>query len=367
MKKHNILLVSNSTLSQSGGGVAAVIRSIIKSLHSKFNFDCVVFIKPKSQDNVPHVTQHYLKYCYAWGNIWKRRFVLFVRPFSLYWGVYRLCKTHTYHAIHCHNEYDQWICLMAAKHAGVEIRIAHSHNTNTPAKLSVIRRIYYTVSKKLINRYASDRVGCSAKACIDFFGKGVPSKIIYNAIDLTKFNIKKHTSFQNKRFIHVGRYCYQKNQEFLLDVFYLLHKKFPDISLTLVGQGPGLTLIEKKISQYDLDKCIQLVDGRIADIPSLYAQADYMIFPSRYEGFGIVLIEAQSMGIHCFVSEAIQPEADAGLLTFLRLSDGPQKWADIICEHLHNSDLTLNINETAFQRYSLDTIAQQYFCIYNGV
>ncbi len=350
------------------GGVSSVILSILEQLHTRFDFTCLVFDKQiGAREHIAkrYAQLHRVKWCYA-PYAWYRWFVIMLRPFTLYWVVYKLCKQNHYQVIHCHNGYDQWICLLAAKHAGVKIRIAHSHNTKSPACISWMRRAYNRFAVCVINQYATTRIGCSKQACLDFFGADVSTQTIYNAVDLTKFDIKKHTPFQNKRFIHVGRYTYQKNQEFVLNVFYLLKKQSPDSTLALVGSGGNKTALENQIKRLHLEDCVQLVDGRTTDVSIQYAQADYMIFPSHYEGFGIVLIEAQAMGIHCFVSESIQPDVDVGLMTFLDLTSGPAKWADVVADYIKQHNQFEIPNRKELGKFDPQNIAMQYQKIYEG-
>src|SRR5690625_3850837 len=66
------------------------------------------------------------------------------------------------------------------------------------------------------------------------------------------------------------------------------------------------------------------------NIPTILHSMDVFVFPSKYEGLGLVLLEAQASGVPCVVSEAIQPEADVGLnlITTLSLAEGPEVWAE---------------------------------------
>ncbi len=70
------------------------------------------------------------------------------------------------------------------------------------------------------------------------------------------------------------------------------------------------------------------------DISTMLHSMDVFVFPSLYEGLGLVLLEAQASGIPCIVSEAIQPEADLniGLISRLSLNDRPEIWAEKIIE-----------------------------------
>ena len=365
MKKINVLQIPYGALGN--GGVSSVILSIVENLHQYFNFTCLVFdeIGPRETIFRSYSDLHRIKFCYLFTNAWYRWFSIILRPFILYLNVYKLCKKRHIHAIHCHNGYDQWSCLLAAKHAGVKIRIAHSHTTKSPVKWSVFKRLYRYYAIKLINHYATLRIGCSQQACIDFFGN-VPAQVIYNTVDLTRFDINKRTPFEGRRFIHVGRYDYSKNQEFVIEIFSLLKKELPNITLKLVGFGQNKELLENQIKRYHLEDSVSLIDGTKADIPTQYAESDYMIFPSNFEGFGIVLVEAQAMGIHCFVSEAIQSDVNVGLLTFLNLNEGPRKWADAVLCYIKQHNYPEILNKKDLQKFNPQNIAERYKKIYEG-
>ncbi len=364
LNKLNILQIPYGGLGS--GGVSSVILSIVETLHPHFNFTCLVFDKMGAREQIfrRYSSLKRVKFCYAPGT-WYRWFTIILRPFILYAQVYKMCKQEHFDVVHCHNGYDQWIGLMAAKHAGVNIRIAHSHNTNTPARIGVFKRWYRLWAVRLVNCYATVRLGCSGQACHDFFGD-VSWQVIYNTVDLKKFDGTKRLSFQAKRFIHVGRYAYEKNQEFVLEVFAELHKQFQDITLDLVGTGSRKSLLEEQIKQYHLQQSVRLIDGTEVDIPAQYAKADYMIFPSRCEAFGIVLIEAQAMGVHCFVSQVVQPDINCGLVTFLKLEDGPKKWAASIAPYVHNGSVDNKPDEKRLHRFDPQRIAMQYKKIYEG-
>ena len=353
------------------GGVSSVILSIIENLHTRFDFTCLVFDEVGTREKIAarYARLYRIRGCYA-PHAWYKWLAAVFGPFILYWNVYKLCKKEHFDVIHCHNGYNQWICLLAAKQAGVPLRIAHSHNTNSPTKRNLLKRLirplYIFCTQRLINRYATVRLGCSRQACVDFFGS-VPAQVICNSVDLKRFDIQKRTPFQSKRFIHVGRFSYEKNQEFIIDIFYLLKKQLPDITLDLVGIGPNKRLLEEQIKRYNLEESIHLLDGAKVNIPAQYAQADYMIFPSRVEGFGIALIEAQAMGIHCFVSEAIQREIDAGLLTFLHLADGPEKWAECVLSHIKQHLGPAILDNKKLREFNPQVIAAQYMQIYEEV
>lgn len=362
--KKKILHVSCGGLGH--GGVSAVIFSIVETLYNQFDFDCVVFKKHCDREKD---FQRYGKLIRikAYNDDGRRHlFELLLRPWIMYWGIYKNCKKNKYQVIHCHNNRDEGICLLAAKHAGVPIRIAHSHNTLSPKQQGIITKASTYFNRKLMIYASTDRIGCSEEACNSFFGE-TEHKVIFNAIDLNKYKAYNRTSHNKLIFIHVGRYTYQKNQEMVIQVFYRINQMIPDSELLLVGFGEDKDKLEKEITALNLNDVVKLVPGNKVDVGKLYATSDYMIFPSVYEGFGIVLLEAQAMGIPCFVSEAIQKEADVGLLTYIELNKGPEVWAQTILNYIENNKTVDedDVKKKLYQ-YSSEVIGNQYIAIYKG-
>ena len=324
MKK--VLHVSYGGLDK--GGVSSVILSIVRVLHNNFDFGGVVFHGKNSRENI--FKQYGKVYCinsYGRRGI-KRIFELLLRPFVMYCGIYRICKNEHYDIIHCHNGFDMVYCLLAAKHAGVKMRIAHSHNSASPVKFNFAKRIVNGIQRYFINTISTHRIGCSVVACEDLFGNN-NYQVIFNSIDLSKF-IWKRNEHQGFHVVHVGRYCFQKNQTFIIDVVNLLKNYISDLQVKLVGFGNDKEILERKIKFLQLDDIISLVDGREVDIHEVYSDADIMIFPSEYEGFGIALIEAQATGCYCFTSDVIPSDTNIGLMVQLSLKEPAQAWTEKI-------------------------------------
>lgn len=348
------------------GGVSSVIFSIVQTLHEQFEFDCIVFKKRWDREET------FKKYgklyrINAYNDDGKRHlFEILIRPLRLYRGIYNICKKNKYQAIHCHNNNDEGICLLAAMHAGVKVRIAHSHNTPSPRRKQLMVRIMEYVNRQLMLFAATEMIGCSEEACRTFFGP-TDFRVIVNSVDLKKFKISDRINHGKLTFVHVGRYTYQKNQEMVIRVFQKIHQKLKNSQLLLVGYGEDEEKLKSCIYQLNLELAVKLIPGDRVQVNKIYAVSDYMIFPSLYEGFGIVLIEAQSMGIPCFVSEKIQKEADVGLLTYINLNAGIEAWSDTILDYVkakHEIDMG-NLTNRLYL-YSNESIGKQYASIYEG-
>ena len=165
-------------------------------------------------------------------------------------------------------------------------------------------------------------------------------KIIYNGIDLNTFRFNQNVAtIMRKKFEiddgdliigHVGRFHPMKNHFFLLKVFEKILSVIPSAHLVLVGDGPLRPDIEKSIRELGLDNSVILTGVR-DDVNRIMSMFDVLCLPSLYEGLGIVLIEAQAMGISCVVSSVVPQEAKVlDSFKFVSLSSSELVWADTI-------------------------------------
>lgn len=213
--------------------------------------------------------------------------------------------------------------LYAAKKAGVPVRIAHSHSTSNPCewKKNLIKNALRPFSKV----WATDYFACSELAGRYLFGnkafdKG-EVKIIHNAIDVEKFKfdpearkkLRKEISIADDDFVigHIGRFVQTKNHSFLVSMFAKLKKEKNNAKLVLVGQGPLINKIRQQADELGLAKDVLFL-GQRNDVEKLYSVFDVFCLPSLYEGFGMVLVEAQSNGLAAIVSKNVPAEADFG-------------------------------------------------------
>ena len=97
-----------------------------------------------------------------------------------------------------------------------------------------------------------------------------------------------------------------------------------------MGNGETLEDIQDKIKHLGLDDCSKILSYR-TDVPDLLSAMDRFVFPSIYEGLGIVLIEAQKIGIPCIASSAVPDAAKiSNLMKTLDLHFSADIWADEI-------------------------------------
>lgn len=280
-----------------------------------------------------------------------------------------------YKIVHCHRDALSSIYLKQAKKANIPVRIAHSHNIRL-AETKNIKGMLMTVVKRCCMpftvRNSTDYFACSKEAGEWLFGNDIDEKfkIIKNGIDTKKyiydkvdFNIvRKNLNISEETLLigHVGRFDIQKNHEFLINIINELNKEIDDFKLCLVGDGTLKLDIEKKVESIGLqDKVLFL--GIRNDVNELMKAFDIFAFPSLFEGLGIVLIEAQTTGLKCIVSDQVPKEADmqVDLLKYLTIED-TSRWIEEIKSIYTNRE---QIRRNRFSNY--EKIKNNGYDIYN--
>lgn len=253
----------------------------------------------------------------------------------------KLFRENQYQIVHSNMNSLSVFSLCAAKMSGVPVRICHSHSTAAPGetKKNILKFLLRPFSKL----FPTHLCACSRFAGEWLYGKRTMEQgkvtIFNNAIDTQKFafdpvvraEVRKELNITDDTFVvgHVGRFCYQKNQEFLVDVFAEVHRKNPNTVLLMVGIGETMEMIRAKVKTLSLSDSV-IFTGARNDVHRLYQAMDIFVLPSRYEGLGMVVVEAQCAGLPVIVSDKVPTEAKACEdVTFLPL-DSASKWAETI-------------------------------------
>lgn len=284
--------------------------------------------------------------------------------------------------VHSHLLFFNGAVLYIANREGIPIRIAHSHNTKDGYALNLKRKTYHYIMRKLIHSNATHMLGCSREACEYLFGKKCWDdnrvKILKNAIDLkpyeqtnliSKEEIRKSLSLPIDVPIigHVGRFHHQKNHRFIIDIFERIKRKLPDAQLVLVGDGPEKEAIEALVQKKNLEEQVHFLGIR-SDVPLIINAFDTFLFPSLYEGLGIVVIEAQAAGLTCVCSDTVPREVDVGLgLTkFLNLNQPLDVWVTTILENLYNKKYDWETRRKTLKKkgYDVKDVTEQMEVIY---
>lgn len=252
----------------------------------------------------------------------------------------RLVQERRYDVVHLNlfQGLSFWYAAIAKKH-GVPCRIAHSHNTALrKSKAKHIKMLLHNAAKRLFSQNATDFWACSSLAAHFMFPQETNYLFIPNGIETERFRFDENTRREvrgklglSDAFVigHIGRLCYQKNQNFLLDEFSNILKKRPEAKLLLVGEGDERSALEDKADHLGIEKAV-IFYGTTNVPEKLYCAMDVFVFPSRFEGLGIAAVEAQCSGLPVVCSEFVPRESNiTSNVLYLSFQDD---WVKHICE-----------------------------------
>ncbi|MFC3884772.1 glycosyltransferase family 1 protein [Bacillus songklensis] len=273
-------------------------------------------------------------------------------------------KQHSeYKVVHAHINENSAFVLRAAKKANVPCRISHSHLAGLPLDYKFPFRLYARMN---LNKNTNQFFACSDEAGKWLFGNSleINNKLIIfkNAIDCNEFSyneqirnkLRKELNIENKFVIgHVGRFNPQKNHSFLIDVFSEVYRKNNDAILLLIGQGDLMEEVRKKVEKLNLTEVVKFL-GLRTDVADVMQAMDLFLFPSLYEGLGVVLIEAQASGLKCITSTGTPKEANVtGSVDFLTLNLSAKEWADKVLEY--NTERNTDLQSIIDRGYDVST------------
>lgn len=253
----------------------------------------------------------------------------------------RVIRENGYKTIHLHtqNAFLTALHVFLARKAGAQTIIVHSHNTMDWRGGAMLR--LHKACRKWLYRHADIRLACGTEAAEWLFGTTEGVEIFPLPVCCDQFlfdenkreTLRKQMGVENRTvYLHVGRFMDVKNHAFLIRVFEEIHRRQQDSLLMLVGDGPLRPEIEAQVRQAGLENSI-VFWGNVSDVADKMIAADAMLFPSKYEGFPTVLLEAQAAGLDAFISDSITPEiALTGRIHPISLESGAQAWAETVLQ-----------------------------------
>lgn len=259
-------------------------------------------------------------------------------------------KNHTFKAVQGHITSTAAIYLPIAKSAGIPVTIAHARSAGVDKgpKGRLTRWMRRNLSKKTDYMFT-----CSRLAGISVFGKKAvkegKTRFIPNAINCAAFayNEEKRQAMREslgltEKYVigHVGRFHYAKNHEYLLLVFEKLVKREKadkssgrNYELILLGEGSGMEAARQLAKSLGIENRVQFL-GNQSNIADYYQTMDYFVYPSRFEGLPGTIIEAQTSGLKCLMSDRICDEVKVTpLVETMSIEAEPELWAQRIEEN----------------------------------
>ena len=252
---------------------------------------------------------------------------------------------HNYSIIHTNANLDSSLYLRIANYQNIDVRVCHAHDTLTGIKLSAKEKIMFAIKRFACHRNGTDFCACSLQAGYDLLGAKFFARrgsIINNVIciedfinkDETKISeLKEKYNISSSDFVigNISRFQPKKNQEFIVDLFKDIYASNQNALLVLGGVDGGQEeYIKSKIKEYGLEERTRFIGPR-SDVKDWLHVFDLYLFPSLFEGFGIVCLENQAAGLYTIASTNVPQLTNLGinLIDYLSLEE-KEKWIEKI-------------------------------------
>lgn len=360
-----------------GGGAEQVVMNYYRAIdREQVQFDFYLF---KGSRYVP------VEEIKALGG---RLFVLptFKHPVKYIQTLRRLLSENKYRIMHCHLSTLSFLPLLAGKQAGIPVRILHNHSTSGGAR-EWLRNFAKIIFKPFAKLHATDYFACSQYASRWMYGSRATAaltdddhpiskyrrvRIMPNAIDTKKysFNAKSRAEIRKELHIpanafvigHIGRFCPQKNQGFLVDIFREILRQDKNAVLVMVGDGPDKELIQARAIAENVAPRV-IFTGQRSDAEKLYSAFDCFLLPSNYEGLPVVGVEAQCSGLPCLFSNKVTPEIKLTGTAQLLALGSPHDWAcaAMCCKNLRDRNAPAILSEKGFDIFAAADQLKNYY------
>ena len=248
-----------------------------------------------------------------------------------------LIEKYRYHAVHAHTMFSCGWAMLAAKLAGVPVRVAHAHSAlDTGNRLA--KKLYEAIMRQMILKNATDLVACGEKAGIRLFGEKAyrqRGQLILNGVNVRSFGYDTEKSNEIRRQLgwedaflvgHVGHLAGVKNQSFLLELMPGVLERRPNARLLMLGEGDDRKMLEDKIRELELEEKV-LMPGNVTNVADYLSAMDVFVFPSLYEGMPLSVLEVQANGLPCVISTGVPKDVFlTDLIHPLDLNTDKQEW-----------------------------------------
>lgn len=353
------------------GGTETMLMNIYRNIdREKFQFDFIIH-SAEIQDyeeeilnnggRIYRFPRYNIKNHVSYSKMWEKFFL----------------EHPSYEIIHGHQRGAAFIYLKIAKRFGLKT-IMHSHSISSRGK--GVERIVKDFLRYPMRKYVDYPFACSIAAGKWLFGNNIPEnkkfKVIKNGISIEKyiFDLKKRNAIRKKLELdgkivvgHVGSFTEAKNHKFLIEIFKKFQNFHKNAMLLLLGEGPLKKDILLQIYKLGLSKDVMLI-GNVDNVHDYLQAMDIFVFPSKHEGFGMAVIEAQASGLKCIISNMLPVEINVcdDLIRYLSLDTPQNEWVKLINDEI-NYKRKNKSTEISKEGYSSESVTKTLENIYRDV
>ena len=260
-------------------------------------------------------------------------------PISMAKIILNIFRKEKFDILHCHLSHTNFYFLILGKIAKIPIRISHSHLSEKD--ITINQKIKHGIYKKLIKRFSTLNIACGDDAGKNLYGKKCDYIVLKNGIYLEKYVFSEPIRCEYRKMFNikedaicigtVGRLTQQKNQKFLIKIFYdLVMNSDKDYKLIIVGTGEEKNNLVKLIEELKINDKVLFLENR-TDVGKIMQMFDIFILTSLYEGLPVVGVEAQASDLPCVFSNTIDAKIKISEKVFLiSLLNPESEWTALI-------------------------------------
>lgn len=222
---------------------------------------------------------------------------------TILYKIYKFIKKHDINIIHCHNSFSLKFAYLLKRILRVKV-ILTVHDTNA----------YY----QELNKYPIDKYIAISHSVYKVINKCVSKEkieLIYNGVDLKKFSNSHNNVNRNRSLFNIACVARimpeKKGQDILIKALAILKNQYKQENFKCFFAGAStnqesMNELNELIRNFNLESHIEFL-GNVTEIERLYTNTDIFVLPSRYEGFGLVVVEALAAGCSVVVSKLDGP------------------------------------------------------------
>lgn len=290
-----------------------------------------------------------------------------------------LNKYGPYDCVHSHVHHYSGYILLLARIYGVPIRIAQSHTGDPQAGAGPARKAYLAAMRQLIGWNATAGITVSHIAGDALYPKwkhdrrwrllpyGIDTERFSNPPERGEMRRQLGIPLEAKVVGHVGRFVDVKNHAKIIAIAKELCAADPDVHFLLLGDGPLRPQVEAEIAAAGLTSRFTLTGNR-PDVPQVLQSAmDAFVFPSKYEGLPIALMEAQLAGLSCVASDAVTPESalNPEMVQWISLTAPTPAWTDSLRRILAAREKP-TVSASVRKRLSIESCVRDLMQVYDS-
>ena len=234
------------------------------------------------------------------------------------------------------------------------------------------RNMVVATKSVLATRYLQDK-GIQNVTTI---GVGLDLDNLVRSVDkvqTNEFTDNVKSSMFRKKLLYIGVLEERRNIPFLLETVKKVSERIPDVGLILIGKGKPeyVSMCMKKIEELGIkDNVIYKESLEQKYMPAVYQACDAFLLPTRYEIFGMVLLEAMYYGLPVFTtynggSSTLMNESNGVVINSLDVSEWSGKISQVLTDENRCVEIGKSAHQTIADNYTWDALADKFLEVYN--